>query len=31
MFYVFKIGEEYFKFQPSDNLTKKYARLHREE
>lgn len=22
MFYVFKIGEEYFKFQPSDNLTK---------
>ena len=22
MFYVFKIGEEYFKLQPSDNLTK---------
>ena len=22
MFYVFKIGEECFKFQPSDNLTK---------
>lgn len=22
MIYVFKIGEDYFKFQPSDNLTK---------